>query len=564
MAFIGIDLGTTNSLAAVWLGDDVSLVPNALGEFLTPSVVSVTDDQTVLVGRTAKERLVSHPTSTTARFKRLMGTSSTITLNGKEFTPEELSALVLRQLKADAERFLGEPVTEAIISVPAYFNDNQRNATRIAAKLAGLKVERLINEPTAAAIAYGVREDSSEMNFIVVDLGGGTFDVSVMEKFDDLLEVQASAGDSELGGEDFTQALVEYILQQNALSWQVLSLQERGRIYRQVDQLKALLSEKESAEFAFTVNEREYTAQVNQAELASVWGNLLKRLTLPVERALRDADLTHSDISHVFMVGGATRMPQVQQLMTRILRRFPACHINPDHVVAMGAAIQAALKQKNKALGDVVLTDVMPFSLGVGCSNEDGQGGYLDDVHSVIIQRNTTIPVSRASHYVTLRDYQDTIHFTVYQGEHRLAQQNIKLGELAVSVPKARAGEEPVEVRFTYDINGLLEVNAKVLSTGVTDTVVIQNSENRLSEGEIAEALARLSELKIPPAEQAANKALMARGERLYIEHLGQVRRTIGDEIQLFEQALATQDARVAEKAAREFEAFLNKFEIVL
>ena len=564
MAFIGIDLGTTNSLAAVWLGDDVSLVPNALGEFLTPSVVSVTDDQTVLVGRTAKERLVSHPTSTTARFKRLMGTSSTITLNGKEFTPEELSALVLRQLKADAERFLGEPVTEAIISVPAYFNDNQRNATRIAAKLAGLKVERLINEPTAAAIAYGVREDSSEMNFIVVDLGGGTFDVSVMEKFDDLLEVQASAGDSELGGEDFTQALVEYILQQNALSWQVLSSQERGRIYRQVDQLKALLSEKESAEFAFTVNEREYTAQVNQAELASVWGNLLKRLTLPVERALRDADLTHSDISHVFMVGGATRMPQVQQLMTRILRRFPACHINPDHVVAMGAAIQAALKQKNKALGDVVLTDVMPFSLGVGCSNEDGQGGYLDDVHSVIIQRNTTIPVSRASHYVTLRDYQDTIHFTVYQGEHRLAQQNIKLGELAVSVPKARAGEEPVEVRFTYDINGLLEVNAKVLSTGVTDTVVIQNSENRLSEGEIAEALARLSELKIPPAEQAANKALMARGERLYIEHLGQVRRTIGDEIQLFEQALATQDARVAEKAAREFEAFLNKFEIVL
>ncbi|MEK9712731.1 MAG: molecular chaperone HscC [Thalassolituus sp.] len=564
MAFIGIDLGTTNSLAAVWLGDDVSLVPNALGEFLTPSVVSVTDDQTVLVGRTAKERLVSHPTSTTARFKRLMGTSSTITLNGKEFTPEELSALVLRQLKADAERFLGEPVTEAIISVPAYFNDNQRNATRIAAKLAGLKVERLINEPTAAAIAYGVREDSSEMNFIVVDLGGGTFDVSVMEKFDDLLEVQASAGDSELGGEDFTQALVEYILQQNALSWQVLSLQERGRIYRQVDQLKALLSEKESAEFAFTVNEREYTAQVNQAELASVWGNLLKRLTLPVERALRDADLTHTDISHVFMVGGATRMPQVQQLMTRVLRRFPACHINPDHVVAMGAAIQAALKQKNKALGDVVLTDVMPFSLGVGCSNEDGQGGYLDDVHSIIIQRNTTIPVSRASHYVTLRDYQDTIHFTVYQGEHRLAQQNIKLGELAVSVPKARAGEEPVEVRFTYDINGLLEVNAKVLSTGVTETVVIQNSENRLSEEEIAEALARLSELKIPPAEQAANKALMARGERLFIEHLGQVRRTIGDEIQLFEQALATQDARVAEKAAREFEAFLNKFEIVL
>lgn len=564
MAFIGIDLGTTNSLAAVWHGDDVSLIPNGLGEFLTPSVVSVTNDQTVLVGRTAKERLVSHPSATTARFKRLMGTSSTVTLNGKEFTPEELSALVLRQLKADAERFLGEPVTEAIISVPAYFNDNQRNATRVAAKLAGLKVERLINEPTAAAIAYGVREESDEMNFIVVDLGGGTFDVSVMEKFDDLLEVQASAGDSELGGEDFTQALVEHILQQNALSWQVLSLQERGRMYRQIDGVKAVLSEKESADFVFTVNEREYTAQVTQTELASVWGSLLKRLTLPVERALRDASLTHSDISHVFMVGGATRMPQVQQLMTRILRRFPACHINPDHVVAMGAAIQAALKQKNKALGDVVLTDVMPFSLGVGCSNEDGQGGYLDDVHSIIIQRNTTIPVSRASHYVTLRDYQDTIHFTVYQGEHRLAQQNIKLGELSVSVPKARAGEEQVEVRFTYDINGLLEVNAKVLSTGVTETVVIQNSENRLNEDQIIEALARLSELKIPPAEQAANKALMARGERLFIEHLGQIRKRIGDEIQLFEQALATQDARVAEKAAREFDAFLNKFETVL
>lgn len=564
MAHIGIDLGTTNSLAAVWHGNDVSLVPNALGEFLTPSVVSVMDDQTVLVGRAAKERLVTHPTATAARFKRLMGTPSTVALNGKEFSPEELSALVLRQLKSDAERFLGEPVTEAIISVPAYFNDNQRNATRVAAKLAGLKVERLINEPTAAAIAYGVREESDEMNFIVVDLGGGTFDVSVMEKFDDLLEVQASAGDSELGGEDFTQAAVEYILQQHNLSWPILALQERGRIYRQVDELKALLSDNDHAEFSFRVNEREYTTQVTQSELMDVWANLLKRLTLPVERALRDAGLTPSDITQAFMVGGATRMPQVQQLMTRILRRFPACHINPDHVVAMGAAIQAALKQKNKALGDVVLTDVMPFSLGVGCSNEDGQGGYLDDVHSIIIQRNTTIPVSRASQYVTLSDYQDKIHFTVYQGEHRLAEQNIKLGKLSVPVPKARAGQEPVEVRFTYDINGLLEVNAKVLSTGVTETVVIQNSESRLSDDEVAAALARISELKIPPSEQEANQALMARGERLFMEHLGQVRMSIAREIQLFEQALATQDRRLAEKAAREFEDFLNQFGTVL
>jgi molecular chaperone HscC len=561
MAFIGIDLGTTNSLAAIWRGGAVVLIPNVHGEYLTPSVISVLDDQRIVVGRSAKDRLVTHPASTVSQFKRLMGTSSVTTINGIEFSPEELSAVVLRQLKEDAEHFLGDKVDEAIISVPAYFDDNQRNATKIAANLAGLKVERLINEPTAAAIAYGVHNDEKEKHFIVVDLGGGTFDVSLMEKFDDLLEVHASAGDSHLGGEDFTAALLSYIADKQGVNEQLLTAHERGRLYRQLEEAKKRLSTEDQIEIELSITGKSSNVLIKQEELLGVFETLLKRMALPIERAVRDAGLNLSEIHDVFLVGGATRMPLIRQFFTRLLGRFPACHIDPDHVVVMGAAIQAALKQRNKELGDIVLTDVTPFSLGVSTSTEDGHGGYISGIQSVIIERNTTIPVSRAHSYTTVQDGQKEICFEIFQGEHLLAKQNIRIGELLVNIPKNSAGKESVEVRFTYDINGLLEVIATVRSTSVRKRTVIQNSDSRLSEKEIEIALQKIAGLKIHPREQELNKALMARAERIYAEQLGHDREALKKYILRFECAMSSQDEQEASREAKFLKEYLDVIE---
>lgn len=561
MAFIGIDLGTTNSLAAIWRGGAVVLIPNVHGEYLTPSVISVLDDQRIVVGRSAKDRLVTHPASTVSQFKRLMGTSSVTTINGIEFSPEELSAVVLRQLKEDAEHFLGDKVDEAIISVPAYFDDNQRNATKIAANLAGLKVERLINEPTAAAIAYGVHNDEKEKHFIVVDLGGGTFDVSLMEKFDDLLEVHASAGDSHLGGEDFTAALLSYIADKQGVNEQLLTAHECGRLYRQLEEAKKRLSTEDQIEIELSITGKSSNVLIKQEELLGVFETLLKRMALPIERAVRDAGLNLSEIHDVFLVGGATRMPLIRQFFTRLLGRFPACHIDPDHVVVMGAAIQAALKQRNKELGDIVLTDVTPFSLGVSTSTEDGHGGYISGIQSVIIERNTTIPVSRAHSYTTVQDGQKEICFEIFQGEHLLAKQNIRIGELLVNIPKNSAGKESVEVRFTYDINGLLEVIATVRSTSVRKRTVIQNSDSRLSEKEIEIALQKIAGLKIHPREQELNKALMARAERIYAEQLGHDREALKKYILRFECAMSSQDEQEASREAKFLKEYLDVIE---
>ena len=561
MAHIGIDLGTTNSLAAVWKDGETVLIPNIHGEFLTPSVVSVDDDNNILIGKTAKERLVSHPKCTIACFKRLMGTSEQASLNGMTFSPEELSSLVLRQLKDDAEAFLGESVDEAVISVPAYFNDNQRNATKVAAQLAGINVERLINEPTAAAVAYGVHESEGEKHFIVLDLGGGTFDVSIMEKFDDLLEVHASAGDSFLGGEDFTEALMRHVLLTHDADEKALTPADRGRLYRLFDDCKRRLSDHDSVSYDYILNGEAVKGELRQSSLVEIYDGLLKRMLQPVERAVRDAGLDIKTIDDVFLVGGATRMPAIRHFATRLFGRFPSCHINPDHVVATGAAIQAALKQRNADLKDIILTDVSPFSLGIECGMHDNNGRYMSGLFSVIIERNTTIPASRVEQYVTVADGQKQIELKVYQGEHRLTKNNVLIGELEIAVPASAAGKEAIDVRFTYDVNGLLEVMVTVVSTQKVYTLIIENSDTRLSQAEIDASLRRLSGLKVPPREQEQNRALLARAERLFEERLGRDRDHIGAVIMQFESVLSGQDPRLIEREAKKLEDWLNDLE---
>ncbi len=550
MTVVGIDLGTTNSLVSVWQNGESRIIPNSLGELLTPSVVSIDHQGMVLVGQAAKDRLISHPNTTVSQFKRLMGTREKITLGARAFLPEELSALVLKQLKADAEADLGETVAEAIISVPAYFNNNQRTATLNAARLAGLKVERLINEPTAAALAYGIQESEDERNFIVVDLGGGTLDVSILEKFDDLLEVHATSGDSFLGGEDFTFAMVNAVCAKLSINLQTLTPNERAHLYRLCDQSKKALAEDPVVEIIAKLSGAEHRIQFSREDFSQCCEELLERIRLPLERSVKDSGMTREDFDDVILVGGASRMPLVKNYVGRLFGRIPSATIDPDLVVAMGAAVQAALKERNQALKDKVLTDVSPFSLGVEVSQQMERGAK-PGFFSVIIPRNTVIPASRVDRFYTAADYQTSLKIRIYQGEQRLVKNNIRIGELELGVPKAKAGEESVDVRFTYNINGLLEVQVDVVSTGQRETLIIQNTNSNLSDSELAGLIKDMEALKFHPREDSANIAIMNQAERMWSEALDEDRVYIEQMINHLEDALDSQDPMRAEEARK-------------
>ncbi|RYF40422.1 MAG: molecular chaperone HscC, partial [Comamonadaceae bacterium] len=368
---------------------------------------------------------------------RYMGSDKTFTLGARTFRAEELSALVLRALKADAEAMLGEPVTEAVITVPAYFSDSQRKATRIAGQLAGLTVERLINEPTAAALAYGLHQDEDATQFLVFDLGGGTFDVSILEMFEGVMEVRATAGDNFLGGEDFVNEIVELFFRETALPD---AAREDGALMQQLgaraEIAKRALSDVDSSTVALTWQDKPYSLTLTQARLAAISEPLLARLRAPVERALRDASIRAGDIDNVVLAGGATRAPTVRQMVTRMFGRFPAMDLNPDEVVARGAAVMAGLKARDETLDEVVMTDVCPYSLGVETVHRMPNGGEVSRYFSSIIERNTVVPASRVKSYVPMQEGQRMLEFEIFQGEARLVRDNIKLGTLNVPLPR--------------------------------------------------------------------------------------------------------------------------------
>ena len=559
---VGIDLGTTNSLVAAWKDGAATLIPNALGEVLTPSCVSLDQDGSVLVGRAARERLQTHPDRSAAVFKRYMGSNKTLRLGQREFRAEELSSLVLRSLKADAEAALGEPVTEAIVTVPAYFSDAQRKATRLAGEMAGLKVERLLNEPTAAALAYGMHNLGSESRFLVFDLGGGTFDVSILELFEGVMEVRASAGDNFLGGEDFVTALVELFFQRNKLPDRLRQdASFMQRLAAQAELAKRALSAKPHATMSLWHGDDPWQLDVDEPALEQACAPLLKRLRAPVERALRDANLRSSQLDNIVLAGGATRMPIVRKLVTMMFGRFPAVDINPDEVVALGAAVQAGLKAKDAALSEVVMTDVAPYSLGVEVvrrmQSQAISGGHFDPV----IERNSTVPISRVGHYFPVEDGQQQLELNIYQGEARLVKDNIHLGKLSVALPRGPKQDGQVDVRFTYDVNGLLQVEATVVKTQITSTLVIQGNPGTLSDGEIEQSLKALAALKVHPRDLLENRTALARAERLYEQFRGNAREWLGQQISLFEEALATQDVRVVNPKRKQFEAMLEQLE---
>lgn len=556
MAVIGIDLGTSNSLVTAWTQGGPKALPNALGEMLTPSAVSVSDTGEVLVGRAAIERLITHPDRTAASFKRAMGSSKLFRLASHAWRAEELSAFVLKSLRDDAETALGESVSEAIISVPAYFNDMQRKATLDAARLAGLHVERLINEPTAAALAHGL-ENVEEGSFLILDLGGGTFDVSILHKFDEIMEIKASAGDSMLGGDDFRAAIASLLATRHDFDETRLEAPERARLLAEAERLKRVLSDRLQAEYSFVANARAYDGVLERSEYEEHCQSLVRRLRAPIERAIRDARIDVDRLDQVVLVGGASRMPLVRNLATRLFGRFPLLHPQPDHIIALGTAVQAALKTREGALQEVVMTDVCPFTLGTAIVDQRAQG---EMVMSPIIERNAIVPISRENRYCTIADGQVKVSFGVLQGEHMRPDQNIKIGEIEVDVPPGPAGSEAIDVRYTYDVNGALEVEIKVVSTGKQRRAVFRN-QSSLSEAELDERFAALSAIKILPRDQQENRALIARAERLYAEALGDDRERIKGLIFQFEHAIADQTRRDIAEVRRQFAEYLRQFE---
>lgn len=561
MAIIGIDLGTTNSLVATWSEDGAKLIPNVLGEFLTPSVVSIDETGEILVGRIAKERLITHPQLTAATFKRFIGTEKKYELGTYTFSSEELSSFIIKSLKQDAEAYLNEEVTGTVISVPAYFNDTQRKSTKRAAEIAGLTVERLISEPTAAAIAYGLYQEQSETKFLVFDLGGGTFDVSILELFEGIMDVKSIAGDNYLGGEDFTKSLMTFFLESHQLDPDSLDSKTLSLIYTQAERCKLSLCNESAATMNVVIHNQTYETSINRGEFEKIVTPLLLRLRYPIERALRDASLNPNDLDAVILIGGATRMPLVKSVISKMFGRMPYANINPDETVALGAAIQVALKERNKALEEVILTDVCPYSLGTSVVQEFGDGKSESGYFFPIIERNTPIPVSKVERLYTVKDRQQFITIDVYQGENRRVVNNLKLGELKIKIPPAPAGNESVDIRYTYDINGILEVEVISTSTGEKKRTIIQQNAGNLTDEEIEKRLLELRDIKIHPRDREENRLLLAKCERLYEELLGDERKKISILLQQFESVLTTQNDKKIKEASSKLKEHIESME---
>jgi len=553
--YFGIDLGTTNSLISVFENGHARLIGAQAP--LVPSVVSNMNG-TLIVGAAAKERLVAHSEDTVAAFKRAMGSGKTFHLGRQSFSAQDLSTLVLRTLRERAEAELNCTVRDVVISVPAYFNQIQRNAVREAALAADLNPVRLVNEPTAAALAYGLQDIDGEGHVLVFDLGGGTFDISIVEIFERVIEVRASSGDAFLGGEDFTEALVKHLTRTHDLD--PFYPEEKASLWSAAEALKHKLTNAHEARCTYHWRKGEVELAITRDGFAEVVSLLVQRLRLPVERALHDAGLGRGDIDRVVLVGGATRMPVVRTLVTRLLGKLPESGIDPDLVVALGASTQAALIARDAAFDDVVMTDVSAFSLGFEVSKQHGLR-HFEGYFQPVIERNTVIPVSREEVFSTIEPGQRKIRLALFQGEAPLVKDNIALGELTLELPSGSRNIEQVAVRLSYDTSGLIEVDTRLLSTGATQSLVISTLTGGLSEAEIAKRRAALAALKVHPRDDEANIALIARIERWYAMARGEDRDRLQEMLNVFKIRVEAQNLSDIEALRARISADLDSFE---
>lgn len=551
MAVIGIDLGTTNSLASVWRDGKIELIPNTFGDYLTPSVVSFGEDGEIFVGKVAKERLITAPAVSFAEFKRNMGTGYQYDGNGKSYTAEDLSSFVLRRLREDAEAFLGEPVTEAVISVPAYFNDDKRCATKNAGKLAGLNVERLINEPSAVALKHHMGVEEAE-TFIIFDFGGGTLDVSLVDAFDNMVEIQAVSGDNYLGGKDFNELIAEDFYQENHLDRSALTREGQGVILKEAEALKWELSKQDEAERKVFVQNQEYTMGMTNQHLIHIGKELFKRMSMPIRRVINDSGMSTEEIDKLILVGGSSKMPVVRQYLKTLLDIPVVLDESPDESIAAGVGIAAAIKERAGDVKDMILADICPFSLGTE---------IYDGSFSPIIERNDTLPCSRTREYVTVEDYQQEMSFPIYQGDNMIAKDNLLLGTMMVTgLPLEPKGKVGARVTFLYDINGILDI--RIVSGGQSLHKVIMNKKMGLSEKELEERLEELRRMTLSSVEDENVRYLIEKANRLYQECAPSVREYLAAQISRFRQILSHEsNARARREACVQLAVYLEAIE---
>ncbi|EIK4076447.1 molecular chaperone HscC [Salmonella enterica] len=538
---IGIDLGTTNSLIAVWQDGAAQLIPNKFGEYLTPSIISMDENKQILVGKPAAARKTSHPDKTAALFKRAMGSHTLWHLGEESFNAPELSSLVLRSLKEDAEDYLQQPIKDVVISVPAYFSDEQRKHTRLAAELAGLNAVRLINEPTAAAMAYGLHTQQNSRS-LVFDLGGGTFDVTVLEYATPIIEVHASAGDNYLGGEDFTHLLLDEVLKRWNLDKSALTDSDLAALYACVEAAKCASGS--PLRMSWLYQESVLESTFYDDELEALWLPLLNRLRTPIEQALRDSRLKPEQIDSLVLVGGASQMPLVQRIAVRLFGKLPYQSYDPSTIVALGAATQAACRLRHEDVEEVILTDICPYSLGVEVNRQGVPG-----IFSPIIERNTTVPVSKVETYSTMHPEQDSICIRVYQGESHKVKNNILIDSFDVML-KPNGHIQAIDIRFSYDINGLLEVDV-LLEDGKSESRIISHNATSLTTQQIEASRERLQALKIYPRDMLINRTFKAQLEEQWSRALGDEREMLGEIITDFDAALLSNDMQRVDDVRR-------------
>lgn len=542
MAVIGIDLGTTNSLAAYWADGRVHFVPDENGNQMVPSAAVYLEGEGIVVGRKAKEHLLKGGEGA-ASFKRFMGTKKEYMLGGKAYTPMELSAMVLHKLKEQAERILPE-IEEAVITVPAYFNDKQRSDTKKAAQIAGLKVERLINEPSAAALAYRMQYGSGDKSLLIFDFGGGTLDLSCVECFDNVIEITAVAGDNYLGGDDIDHLIAEYDCKRRGLDYGRLGPKEQAALLKQAEAAKCCLGG--------TTDDGLSLTEEQLFEICMPLFTKMKELFLHI---LEDAGLRVSDLDDLIMVGGSSRLPVVKRFLTELLGKEPVVLGDTDMVVALGAGIYTGIRRRDAEIRDILLTDVCPFTLGVETFRRQGEKkGYL----LPMIERNSTLPASRRERLVTLYDYQTAVTVKIYQGEEYFARDNIYLGEVTAQVAPKKAGKEWIDVYFTYDINGILHVEI-VNSKGEHNQILLANQT--LGEAELERHKKEIEALMTPPLEQDKNRKLLERASAYYEQSTGARRERLGALIHWFVAGMNSGRLYRIRRAAEEMERQLALLE---
>ena len=528
MAVLGIDLGTTNSLAAYWEDGKVHLVTDEHGEALFPSVVGYIEGEGLVAGAEAKERILTHREDTVCSFKRFMGTAKKYRLGGSLYTPMELSAMVLEHIRRNAEYFLKEEIEEAIITVPAYFNDKQRSDTKKAAKIAGLKVERLINEPSAAALAYRMESGREDATLLVFDFGGGTLDVSLVDAFDNVVEIRAVAGDNRLGGKDFNEVIAAEFYRRYGGVPEDFSPEEQGIVRKEAEQLKIALSTEKEAVRTFLLSGNEYTMLLTNQELIHCAVDLFKRISAPIQKVMNDADILPEEIDKIILAGGSSKMPVVRQYIESLMDVTVVMDENPDESIALGVGTAAGIKERTGDLRDMILSDICPFSLGIE---------LFDGSFSPIIERNDTLPCSRTRHYATVHDNQTKLDVHIYQGENLMARDNLHLCEMQLcGLPKAKAGEVGASVTFLYDINGILDI--RIEGGGQTQHKVVLNKNAGLTDAQVEERVKLLQKQSLHPFGRERDRLLIERAQRVYMESDKGTREMIARMLYSFKDAL--------------------------